>query len=56
MLAYGDIARLDPAGTETIDSRTVYRYRAVAERRLMLWRFVFDASGQIAEMVLEEDE
>lgn len=56
LLAHGAINKLEPAGTETIDGRTVYRYRATAERRLMLWRFGFDSSGRISEMVLEEDE
>lgn len=56
LIAYGAIEKLELAGTETIDGRTVYRYRAAADRRLMLWRFAFDSSGRIAEMVLEEDE
>lgn len=56
LIAYGDITKLEPVGTETIDGRTLYRYLATAGKRVMLWRFAFGPDGRIAEMTLEEDE
>ena len=43
-------------GTETVNGKTTYLYRADSGKRLSLWRLSFDAAGLIDEMTLEEEE
>jgi CubicO group peptidase (beta-lactamase class C family) len=52
----GEIGTLQLVGRETINGRTVYRYRAIAGSRLMLWSFAQDDTGKITQMTLDEEE
>ncbi|MBK9163180.1 MAG: beta-lactamase family protein [Acidobacteria bacterium] len=53
---FGEVRKLRFIGTETVENKSIYRYVADADRRLMLWRFSLDSDGRISEMTLEEDE
>lgn len=53
---FGEVRKLRFIGMETVENKSIYRYVAEADKRLMLWRFSLDSDGRISEMTLEEDE
>lgn len=56
LASYKPLKKVVFVGSENTGNSKVYRYRAEADSRLMLWRIAFTEDGKISEMTLEEEE
>lgn len=56
LATFGEIKNIAFVGSEITNGKTVYRYKTETAKRIFLWRFVFDETGKITEMTLEEEE
>jgi D-alanyl-D-alanine carboxypeptidase len=54
--SFGEIKSFVFIGSETINGRKIYRYKAETPKRIFLWRFAVNDEGKISEMTLEEEE
>lgn len=56
LASFGKLKNFAFISAETAGKNSVYRYKAEAATRIMLWRFELDENGKIAGMNLEEEE